>query len=70
MRTTRTGKREGMAPMQWRDATVGGRDTAGFEASGSVAQQERSDIRHETGPCEGLRGPRTTGLPLDPPAQL
>jgi WhiB family transcriptional regulator, redox-sensing transcriptional regulator len=34
-----------MAPMQWRDATVGGRDTAGFEASRSVAQQERSDIR-------------------------
>jgi WhiB family redox-sensing transcriptional regulator len=34
-----------MAPMQWRDATVGGQDTTGFEASSSVAQQERSDIR-------------------------
>jgi WhiB family redox-sensing transcriptional regulator len=34
-----------MAPMQWRDATVGGQDTTGFEASRSVAQQERSDIR-------------------------
>jgi len=41
MTSTRTGKREGMAPMQWRDATVGGMDTTGFEASGSdVARQE------------------------------
>ena len=31
--------------MQWRDATVSGQDTTGFEASGSVALQERSDIR-------------------------
>src|ERR1700719_3487861 len=33
-----------MAPMQWRAATVGGRDTTGFEAFGSVIRQE-SDIR-------------------------
>jgi len=31
--------------MRWRDATVGGRDTTGFEASRSGARQERSDIR-------------------------
>ena len=31
--------------MQWRDATVSVQDTTGLEASGSVAQQERSDIR-------------------------
>ena len=31
--------------MQWRDATVSGQDTTGFEASRSVASQERSDIR-------------------------
>jgi WhiB family transcriptional regulator, redox-sensing transcriptional regulator len=39
------GKREGMAPMQWRDATVSVQDTTGLEASGSAACQERSDIR-------------------------
>jgi len=33
-----------MAPMQWRAATVGGRDTTGFEAFGSVIPQE-SDVR-------------------------
>ena len=31
--------------MQWRDATVGGQDTTGFEASRSGARQERSEIR-------------------------
>jgi len=33
-----------MAPMQWRAATVGGRDTTGFEAFGSQIRQE-SDVR-------------------------
>jgi WhiB family redox-sensing transcriptional regulator len=33
-----------MAPMQWRDATVGRRDTTGFEASSSEAGQE-PDVR-------------------------
>jgi WhiB family transcriptional regulator, redox-sensing transcriptional regulator len=33
-----------MAPMQWRDATVGGRQTTGFEAFGSQLRQE-SDVR-------------------------
>jgi WhiB family redox-sensing transcriptional regulator len=33
-----------MAPMQWRDATVGGKDTTGFEAFGSQIRQE-SDVR-------------------------
>jgi WhiB family transcriptional regulator, redox-sensing transcriptional regulator len=40
----RTGKREGMAPMQWRAATVGGTDTTGFEAFGSAIRRE-SDVR-------------------------
>ena len=33
-----------MAPMQWRDATVGGDDTTGFEAFGSQIRPE-SDVR-------------------------
>jgi WhiB family transcriptional regulator, redox-sensing transcriptional regulator len=33
-----------MAPMQWRAATVGGRDTTGFKAFGSQTPQE-SDVR-------------------------
>jgi WhiB family transcriptional regulator, redox-sensing transcriptional regulator len=33
-----------MAPMQWRDATVGGSDTTGFEAFGSQIRPE-SDVR-------------------------
>ena len=33
-----------MAPMQWRDATVGGEDTTGFEAFGSQIRQE-PDVR-------------------------
>jgi WhiB family transcriptional regulator, redox-sensing transcriptional regulator len=34
-----------MTPMQWRDATVGGQATTGFEASRSAARQGRSDVR-------------------------
>ncbi len=33
-----------MAPMQWRDATVGGKDTTGFEAFSSQIRQE-PDVR-------------------------
>jgi WhiB family transcriptional regulator, redox-sensing transcriptional regulator len=33
-----------MAPMQWRAATVGGKNTTGFEAFGSAIRQE-SDVR-------------------------
>jgi WhiB family transcriptional regulator, redox-sensing transcriptional regulator len=33
-----------MAPMQWRTATVGGKDTTGFEAFGSQIRPE-SDVR-------------------------
>ena len=33
------GKREGMAPMQWRTATVGGTDTTGFEVSVAIHDQ-------------------------------
>jgi WhiB family transcriptional regulator, redox-sensing transcriptional regulator len=31
--------------MQWRDATVGGRDTTGFEVSGSGAARQKPDLR-------------------------
>jgi WhiB family transcriptional regulator, redox-sensing transcriptional regulator len=31
--------------MQWRDATVGGRDTTGFEVSGSDAARQKPDLR-------------------------
>jgi WhiB family redox-sensing transcriptional regulator len=34
-----------MAPMQWRDATVGGTDATGFEVSGSVAARQEPDVR-------------------------
>ncbi len=33
-----------MAPMQWRDATVGGKDTTGFEAFSSQIRRE-PDVR-------------------------
>jgi WhiB family transcriptional regulator, redox-sensing transcriptional regulator len=41
--------REGMAPMQWRDATVGGKVTTGFEAFGSVIRQESSVTQVQVG---------------------
>jgi WhiB family transcriptional regulator, redox-sensing transcriptional regulator len=31
--------------MQWHDATVGGRDTTGFEVSGSDAARQKPDLR-------------------------
>jgi WhiB family transcriptional regulator, redox-sensing transcriptional regulator len=31
--------------MQWRDATVGGEDTTGFEVSGSDAARQKPDLR-------------------------
>ena len=31
--------------MQWRDATVGGKDTTGFKASGSDAARQKPDFR-------------------------
>jgi WhiB family transcriptional regulator, redox-sensing transcriptional regulator len=34
-----------MAPMQWRDATVGGTDATGCVASGSVAVRQEPDVR-------------------------
>ena len=37
------GNREGMTPMQWRDATVGGMDTTGFEASDAARREP--DVR-------------------------
>ena len=43
--TTRTGKREGMAPMQWRDATVSETGATGFEAPVSVAARQEPDVR-------------------------
>jgi len=45
--TTRTGKREGMAPMQWRDATVSGTDATGFEASATVTARQEPDVRQQ-----------------------
>ena len=47
MTTTRTGKREGMAPMQWRDATVSGTDATGFEASATVTARQEPDVRQQ-----------------------
>jgi WhiB family redox-sensing transcriptional regulator len=34
-----------MAPMQWRDATVGGTDATGFEASLPLAARQEPDVR-------------------------
>jgi WhiB family redox-sensing transcriptional regulator len=34
-----------MAPMQWRDATVGGTDATGYEASGPAAAWQEPDVR-------------------------
>jgi WhiB family transcriptional regulator, redox-sensing transcriptional regulator len=34
-----------MAPMQWRDATVGGTSATGFEAPGSVTARQEPDVR-------------------------
>src|SRR6266567_890345 len=34
-----------MAPMQWRDATVGGTGATGFEAPGSVTARQEPDVR-------------------------
>jgi WhiB family transcriptional regulator, redox-sensing transcriptional regulator len=55
-----------MTPMQWRDATVGGMDTTGFETSGSAVRREpdvrqiqvgyvgpASQVRQVTGPAVG-----------------
>jgi WhiB family transcriptional regulator, redox-sensing transcriptional regulator len=53
-----------MAPMQWRDATVSGQDTTGFEASRSGARQERPDIRQVqvgyVGQVQQVAGPAVT----------
>ena len=41
--------------MQWRDATVGGTDATGFEASGSVAARQEPDVRQvfdQVGPAD------------------
>jgi WhiB family redox-sensing transcriptional regulator len=34
-----------MAPMQWRDATVGGTGATGFKAPGSVTARQEPDVR-------------------------
>jgi WhiB family redox-sensing transcriptional regulator len=34
-----------MAPMEWRDATVGGPGATGFQAPGSVATRQEPDVR-------------------------
>jgi WhiB family redox-sensing transcriptional regulator len=34
-----------MAPMHWRDATVGGTSATGFEALGSVTARQEPDVR-------------------------
>jgi WhiB family redox-sensing transcriptional regulator len=34
-----------MAPMQWRDATVGGTGATGFKAHGSVTARQEPDVR-------------------------
>src|ERR1700745_3296244 len=41
----RTGKREGMAPMQWRDATVSETGATGLAPPGSVAARQEPDVR-------------------------
>ena len=50
--------------MQWRDATVSGQDRTGFEASGSAALRERSDIKQVqvgyVGQVRQVTGPAVT----------
>src|SRR5215469_11599506 len=41
-----SGESESGSPMQWRDATVGGRDTTGHGLSGSDAAPQKPDLRH------------------------
>jgi WhiB family transcriptional regulator, redox-sensing transcriptional regulator len=51
-----------MAPMQWRDATVGEADATGFEASISAAARQEPDVRQvfeQFGPVVGLDLPCT-----------
>lgn len=52
-RGCQTDEREGMAPMQWRAATVGGLDTTGLEASGSAAARREPGAGPGAGPVAG-----------------
>jgi WhiB family transcriptional regulator, redox-sensing transcriptional regulator len=47
--------------MQWRNATVGGKDTTGFEVSGSDAARQKPDLRHIQAGHAGQRWPLTPG---------
>ena len=47
--------------MQWRDATVGGRDTTGFGVSGSDAARQKPDLRQIQAGYAGQLWPLTSG---------
>ena len=47
--------------MQWRDATVGGRDTTGFEVSGSDAARQKPDLSQIQAGNAGQLWPLTPG---------
>jgi WhiB family transcriptional regulator, redox-sensing transcriptional regulator len=47
--------------MQWRDATVGGRDTTGFGVSGSAAARQKPDVRQVQAGYAGQLWPLTPG---------
>jgi WhiB family redox-sensing transcriptional regulator len=50
-----------MAPMQWRDATVGGAGATGLQAPGSVAERQEPDVSQLS--QFAVAGPATT-LPV------
>ena len=47
--------------MQWRDATVGGRETTGFGVSGSDATRQKPDLRQIQAGYAGQLWPLTSG---------
>jgi WhiB family transcriptional regulator, redox-sensing transcriptional regulator len=57
-------EREGMAPMQWRAATVGGLDTTGLEASGSAVARRELAAGPGAGPGAGWGVAIPAGLDL------
>jgi WhiB family transcriptional regulator, redox-sensing transcriptional regulator len=47
--------------MQWRDATVGGRETTGYGVSGSAAARQKADFRQVQAGYAGQLWPLTPG---------
>jgi WhiB family transcriptional regulator, redox-sensing transcriptional regulator len=63
-------EREGMAPMQWRAATVGGLDTTGLEASGSAAARREPAAGPMAVPVAGSGAVPVAGWGVAIPAGL